>query len=629
MCIEDANEYNFDLKEIRDKITDKFNFDIPLAVLSDSLVKMCKKGYLEQYKPPAGDKKFKLIDPSKKPVNYDLNSIDIEGEVSKFNSFTQKILQSIRKKHPEDKKDDIISSFIDTYLYDLKNTKYYSEINDFLLACKNDSKYYELLTEMKEGLVIYEALKENQLDDITSGWDSKLTIFLDTEILFHAGGLNGELFNEIWQEFYDLVRKINQDTKNTIQLKYLPKVEDEINKWFEYLRRVKHNKLGAGNLDFAQKLVYDNSLEASGIAYKQDEFMNTLRGMGIQLDDMDYERDNKYNLTDQQVIASILGYDNNNEKREDYGKREEKLLTGMEVITYINHRRKGKKGLPLSKCRYIMVSGKNDYFKLSKHVFKKDNITHLIHDIFTVTSILWFKTKTNFQESNPLKAFDPIIFSKIAISSMINQKVSLIYEGIQLKIENGDITPEESKQQLYSLRKYSVAPERIDDNYSNEFQYLLYEDDLSEFKALEEAKSKERKKAEKEKENYIKKLETELEQKEQTKDKIKKYTEYVESKSEKRDTIIGKHNSKMRQKQEKYANIILLLINLIVLVLIVFVLYLYSVTENMNWFSVMMTVGVGLVFSVIPHYPKFKRWLKLRIKKLLSKYLLQEIEVDE
>ena len=47
--------------------------------------------------------------------------------------------------------------------------------------------------------------------------DTPLHIYLDTEIIFHMSGLNGELYKDLFDEFFELVQEINKKAKNPIR----------------------------------------------------------------------------------------------------------------------------------------------------------------------------------------------------------------------------------------------------------------------------------------------------------------------------------------------------------------------------------------------------------------------------
>lgn len=51
-----------------------------------------------------------------------------------------------------------------------------------------------------------------------------LVIYLDTEILFHFAGYNGELYKSLFEDFYKLVKEINSSNRK-IFFKYFKTTE--------------------------------------------------------------------------------------------------------------------------------------------------------------------------------------------------------------------------------------------------------------------------------------------------------------------------------------------------------------------------------------------------------------------
>lgn len=77
---------------------------------------------------------------------------------------------------------------------------------------------------------MYNGLCQN--DDVSSqGWKDELTIYLGTEIIFHLAGYNGTTFQQLANEFLELISAANKQ-RILIHLRYFPDTKVEIEKFF-------------------------------------------------------------------------------------------------------------------------------------------------------------------------------------------------------------------------------------------------------------------------------------------------------------------------------------------------------------------------------------------------------------
>ena len=76
-------------------------------------------------------------------------------------------------------------------------------------------EYFNLFSRLGievHGIIGYDIFKNYALE--IDYPNQKITFYLDTEILFNMAGYNGELYQNIFNEFYSLIKEINIKTKN-------------------------------------------------------------------------------------------------------------------------------------------------------------------------------------------------------------------------------------------------------------------------------------------------------------------------------------------------------------------------------------------------------------------------------
>lgn len=85
-------------------------------------------------------------------------------------------------------------------------------ISSFVIENVDDKKIQATLDEMREGMILYSGLSYSTTKDASEKWNSPITVYLDTELLFHASGLNGELKKKVFDDFKALVDEVNSDS---------------------------------------------------------------------------------------------------------------------------------------------------------------------------------------------------------------------------------------------------------------------------------------------------------------------------------------------------------------------------------------------------------------------------------
>lgn len=202
-----------------------FDFKIPILVLKPA-IKRIEGVTLE-------NKEYK--------INYDLlnnhntfTSIQ-DDSIQKTEQIISDLINFISIKSPdfvvtEESKEEVEYAFRRFILDEASNDPLTPYISAFIIEKSADTQYTKNINLIREGHILYNGLCQN--DDVSSqGWKDELTIYLGTEIIFHLAGYNGTTFQQLANEFLELISAANKQ-RILIHLRYFPDTKVEIEKFF-------------------------------------------------------------------------------------------------------------------------------------------------------------------------------------------------------------------------------------------------------------------------------------------------------------------------------------------------------------------------------------------------------------
>ena len=227
------NLYSFSLNEITNKLNNTFEFEIPDAVVRTAL------GRLKFLEKQQGI--YLVTDVS----NINTESFDKKKQSIQSNNETIidnlfRFIEKEKKVSLSEKDREKVSHSFCCFLLDVNNGDEYIEyVTSFILKNESDSDFKNQLNLIREGVILYSGIKyNNNLNDLGT-WRTELTIFVDTEILFHLAGFNGELYQYLANDFLNYVREINQKAqKKLIKLKYFEEVKNDVEGFFKKARHL-------------------------------------------------------------------------------------------------------------------------------------------------------------------------------------------------------------------------------------------------------------------------------------------------------------------------------------------------------------------------------------------------------
>ena len=263
----------FELQEFCSKFKEEYGFDLPTAVIKTSLKRLDFLKIEHTY--------YVLSDSFE---NLDIDSVSKLEEES--NQRNQEILDALIKyveseeatKLSIEQKQILYNSFCSFVIDEATDVEYKNDISSFLLLKSTDAAFLNQLNDIRLGLVIFIGLCYNTNYDKIDGIDSKLNIYLETEILFHRAGYNGQLFKTLYEEFYKLVQEINSKArKPLISLYYFAETDRDIRDYFAIAEDIVRGKKQLDPSKTAMKYIVTHCQYPSDVKAMESEFFVSIQ----------------------------------------------------------------------------------------------------------------------------------------------------------------------------------------------------------------------------------------------------------------------------------------------------------------------------------------------------------------
>ena len=530
-------KYQFNLTEISQLLNDTFDFKIPEAVIRTALKKL---KFLNK------EKGFYVIEDLSE-LNITSNITNKHSEIQRnnehiINNLFSYIEREKGRKLSLEEKEKIVQAFCNFILDESISEDYSELISAFIVNIRSNTGFTKQLETIKEGVVLYSGIKYNSNINELGSWKTELSVFLDTEILFHLAGYNGEIYKQSFDDFYLFVKKINTTSKNKsgkklIHLKYFKEVKYIVEGFFEKAIHILEGKDKQNPSNTAMASILDGCKSTSDIVSKKTNFFLLLQTNGIFEDDYkDYflPENYKYNIEDKGIIEDIS---NSLEHKE--------ITNNLTYLNYINIHRKEKSNNNLESIGHILLTGNSLTLQIAWHESIKPNgSVPLATTMDFLTNKFWFKLSRGFGANNYPKSFGIITKAQILLSSKLNKSVGKKFEELQDDYRKGKLTEEQALSTIIELRRQAKKPEDIDENDLPSILESISEESIEQFiKQQELFKNKaykqknENAKLKEElllKESEIKRQELELNKTEQ---KVKQFEEKETNRIKKRNEL--------------------------------------------------------------------------------------------
>lgn len=564
------SKYSFTSNELRVLMNSIYGFEMPEGVIRSVLNKRLKD---------------KL---TRSGVAFHLNSDKLKGlegfdsKLKKINDQQELIFQELisfietktKVKLNANELNTVRDNFYEFLIDNGHSDKYSNYISAYIV--KNDSvaSFREILSAIKEGIILYDGIKYTPDLNELGKWKHKLTIYLSTEYLFHAEGLNGEIYQEMFFDFFNLIREINTSSnleEKIITLKYFSETKNEINRFFETAELIKKGRIPLVVSKPAMTNIVKSAKTVADISLRKSNFFLHLSTLGIH--EESYEcplTDLKvYNLEDEGIIAEIKS------KTEETGREfnERDTLELISIFTKINALRKGDSRKNFERIGHLYVT-ETSYARFLGH----SNLLKVGEDDFSyckemdfLTTKFWFHLNKGFSKKQNLpKSFDLINKARIILSSHLNSSVSERFDDFTEKIKKGELNEKQIKAYNYELKSKISTPEKINiDSVDDSLQFLEDDNYLNNF--YDEILAKEVRLSEQE---------TELKRYRQKEAEEKEQKEMDSYRKSRHEWATNQFNEEKKQNKEHLFYFLKALIPELIIIIITVVLFRLGITIN-------------------------------------------------
>ena len=473
---------NIDSKKVKELLYDNYSFDIPLSVVRTTLRKLSKDD-----KVIIDNKNYILVDRD------EINKFsDIENSNNKFIGLHDKIIESLTDFISGKIKNSIDINFLtnDFFKYIVNpydESKYSKYIALYLAGNDLPDNIKELIQQIKDGEILLSGLSyqidPNELE--TYRLKNNLTIYIDQELLFSSQGYNGVEYQEIFSDFLNLVKTINNLKNNNgkILLRFLPITRQDIDNFFYAAENIVNSSEAEKCIRVKSTAMFNiikGAKNRSDILDKKVTFFNNLKKNGIVEDDninieiLDKGENYQFNISNSDMVERFTSKGYSESDFYDYTK----------ILNIINFLRNGNNNNSLENIRFIFLTATLGLLNLAwdKNAHERNNDVPLVTSIDFMINRFWFKTQKNIATIKPV-SFDIALQAKLIVNSLINTNLSNEFEKIKEKIKR-----EPSSYDVSFIAALKQVTERV---FSNDFYFEDIDGDILE-RELEKIKLKDK-----------------------------------------------------------------------------------------------------------------------------------------
>lgn len=473
---------SFNLQQMVNIINQDYGFDLPVAVVKSALGKL---DFLNKEKSLYSIKKDAVF-----------NADEIRNNTLTENCENQKAIDSLRvfveekmeRKLSIYEKEELCNDFCTFIIDDTNSSKFGEYISQFIIEKSNDNAFVEQLNQIRQGVVIFVGLNYNADNNAVDKLDTQLHIYLDTEIIFHMFGLNGALYKDLFDEFYELVQEVNKKAKKTIiKLRYFAENRDEIDSYFKIAERIVRKEEQLNPSKQAMSTIVNGCVDASQVVEKKSELYRMLTEKGITLDSQEHYYDKETNWNYLIDCKQFYEYKDNDTSEKDIDRK-------VRLLNYISIKRGYRSQSIFRTVGHILLSANKVTFTIAfdKNV-RNDNCVPLATSLSFLTNRFWMVLNKGLSNLDTLRSINIITKAQIALSSHINNNVDKLFKQFVEDDKQGKFDTNMKKVTLAELHKSTVSPDDLNADNTDAYVDVLSVNDINAFIAereLTEAKNK-------------------------------------------------------------------------------------------------------------------------------------------
>ena len=473
----------FNLQQMVNIINQEYGFDLPVAVVKRALGKL---SFLDNNNSLYAIKQNAVFNADEIRNNTILEDAENQKAIDSLCDYVQKktgkVLSALEKS-------ELCNDFCAFIIDDTTASKYGEHILQFIIEQSNDKEFTEQLNQIKQGVVIFVGLNYNADYNTIDRLDTPLHIYLDTEIIFHMYGLNGELYKDLFDEFFELVQEINKKAKNPIiRLRFFAENRDEIDSFFKIAERIVRKEEQLNPSIQAMCNIVNGCVDASQVVEKKAELFRMLSEKNITIDSQEHYYDKEVNWDFLINSESFYEYKDDDTSEKDIDRK-------VNLLNYISIKRGYKSQSIFRNVGHILLSANKVTFNIAFDPnVKKDNCVPLATSLSFLTNRFWMALNKGLSNLSTLRSINVITKAQIALSSRINDNVGRLFTQFIEEDKQGKFDSYRKKATLAELHKSSVSPDDLNANNADAYVDILSVADINSFIAereLAEAKNKE------------------------------------------------------------------------------------------------------------------------------------------
>lgn len=469
----------FTAKEMSVRLKSESGFSIPVAVIQDILINRGRKYF--QY-----DKRSKKF--SKSPDCPTETTDKLQALISEAKSKNQGVIRHIadyitdRTGQPlSDSEIAKIENTLNGYLCGKAKGDYVEYIAEYVVKQPEDSKEHIQLQKIKTGAIFMEGLAQQvHTKNIEDNFSVPLTIYLETEILFHIGGLHGEEYSGIGREFVETVKEINRLSKNgkpIVRLRYFPETRDVIEAYFKSAENIAERRTIEQSSGQAMKYIANKCHSRSDVRIFQERFFDRLEADGIT---MDSETNYKPSASIAQLNIEGLSEIERLEEEFDEKWSRSDIEDALKLVNYIHIKRKDmRRDRPILKIGHILITGKGVTYAVAKSVsHDKTVVPHngapLVCSIERISNLLWMTLNKRLRDGEAIpRSMNLTGHAQVFLAQRLESKINSMYKELELSQKAGKFDSEEAQIIAKELYLKEALPESMtSDNMESVSKFL-------------------------------------------------------------------------------------------------------------------------------------------------------------
>lgn len=370
----------------------------------------------------------------------------------------------------------IVDAFYKYLLGELEDGVLNGYISHFIISNQGNPGFNEKLRSIEEGLVIYYGVKQTVSISELGYWRKDTVVFLDTEHIYSAYGLHGDLYQKVFDDLYKLVDEVSHKRKKgsgKVHLRYLQETEDSIESFFYAAEKIISNGGRAEASRSAMIELTKRCATPSDVQFEKSKLFEFLQRKKIFKEfDRDYYKKAEYILEGKEAFDALRKV-----LPDYYG--DAQIEEALKKFTKINVIREGRDEIEIDKVKAMLVSESGIVKRISRLplLHGGNGVIPLALNIETLTERLWFKLGKGFGANERLPAsFDPVNRARIILSSQTQGNVSRQYNNLVSKFMKGELTENELARFVVAVKERAYKPEDIGEDNVDDAMSLIGDD---------------------------------------------------------------------------------------------------------------------------------------------------------